>query len=393
MSCCPEGKNTTAGKTAWDLPRWIENWKDLDYESLSSIYGGALQNALHTQFTLQTPPAPFGHQCKISSEEEFQAIVNMWSNVIVSQALDRVQKQPNSPFPHAEVCIGSGKSAQLPSQLPPSVKGKRRTPDWAGKIPSTVNPNDKKAKPKNILPGDTKVSPKWKSGRIQPGKVGKNKYKEDWIQPIGQIYTYCVRVNARYGYIITDMELIVFRIRPAATTDDAVTQEEEEQAYKALDPAIDLGSSREKEPLNSVEGAPEATRALAEGIMEYKAIPWSNHVGSPETSKVLTVNLVLWCLHLMAADCSGIKSEYTPLRDASWNVQTRGETPVFPPAPEVPSQESGPLTETSFNSQLSAMSSPLSKTGHRKRGRDDDEGDHETVIQASPPKRQPPRKR
>ena len=66
----------------------------------------------------------------------------------------------------------------------------------------------------NILPGDTKVGWKWSSRDIEVGDVESSYLATDWLEPIKQIYTYCIKLNVRYGNIITEKELIVTRIRP-----------------------------------------------------------------------------------------------------------------------------------------------------------------------------------
>ena len=84
-------------------------------------------------------------------------------------------------------------------------------PDWAGVCrPRTSNA----FKPENILPGDTKLSSKWKSSKIQTGSVteaGGN--RNEWLWPLMQNFTYCLYCQVRYGYIITDQELVVIRLK------------------------------------------------------------------------------------------------------------------------------------------------------------------------------------
>jgi len=157
-------------------------------------------------------------------------IVILWTKTIVSNGLKAAQKEIGTDLPHEKICMCQGKQAQPPLKVPESIdpesKGKKqnqkhRNPDWAGRKCSTVNPNEPKrkgkkpTKAKNLLPGDTKVSLKWNSASLTIGDIEKADVKDKrWFQPIGQVYTYCVRLNARYGYIITDKELVVFRIRP-----------------------------------------------------------------------------------------------------------------------------------------------------------------------------------
>lgn len=175
-------------------------------------------------------------------------------------------------------------------------------PDWGAIRRSSLNKNS------NILPGDTKLSKKWSSDDIERGYC-ENRWTAscDWFSPLKQIYTYCVRANARYGYLITDKELVVLRITP---TDE-------------LDSQSDLDNLDSQESFRSLDSTP-ASRARDAGILEYKAIPWQtdeNTTSNNSNSEAMTVNLALWWLHIMAADCSAIEDLYVPSRNAVWNAE------------------------------------------------------------------------
>jgi len=92
-----------------------------------------------------------------------------------------------------------------------------------------------------------------------------------------QVYTYCVKANARYGYIITDKEFVVLRIRP------------NENAEKTKGP-------RTYTPKEVTE---------SDGIPEYTSISW-------ESGDQLLVNLALRRLHLLAAS-NGNKVGLSPI--------------------------------------------------------------------------------
>lgn len=402
---CKRGSNTKSGKTPWDIPRQIQEWADFDYQSLDSIYKGALGNVLRFPFDLQPPENPDETSREIHSEEDMTSIVVLWNKRIVSTGLDVAQQKIGAKMPHEKICMCQGKQAQPPLKVPemldPESKGKKqnqkhRNPDWAGKKGSTVNPNEprrkakKATKAKNLLPGDTKVSRKWKSADLIEGDINMADVKNKrWFQPVGQIYTYCVRLNARYGYIITDKELVVFRIRPRPQT--GASQEEvstgkkkkEQDEYRTLDPNIIASSP---EPKDFAEEAPDpATRALTDGVMEYKVIPWSSHTPtSEENPQEMTVNLALWWLYMMAAESSAIEEDYLPLAKAVRDTDPGNKTPAYAVV-GTDSQETAPLHETSFNSQ-SCFTSFESDLGGRKRTRNDD-GDAEMQHTASPSKR------
>ena len=139
-----------------------------------------------------------------------------------------------------------------------------------------------------------------------------------------QLFTYCIRGNARYGYIITDQELVVIRVRAESRKDSDA--ESDRQFDVDLEEFQDL-----KESLPMYDETP-AERARVSGILEYKAISWQNHKdSSQEGSKAMTVNLALWWLHMMAAEGWNIEETYTPLGDAVCNTSTRvqNHSPTF----------------------------------------------------------------
>ncbi|KAL8749807.1 MAG: hypothetical protein Q9199_007467 [Rusavskia elegans] len=141
-------------------------------------------------------------------------------------------------------------------------------PDWAGIKQSPGCPKQ----PPNILPGDTKLGSKWKSSNIEPGKVSKATNRGGWLAAIRQIYTYCIKTDARYGYLLTDKELVAVRI---SWIPDTETTDPEDKAKP---------------------------RSQGTGILEYKAIPWSHEDTEIQSSdNKPTVNLALWWLHMMAA--------------------------------------------------------------------------------------------
>ncbi|KAK0716554.1 hypothetical protein B0T21DRAFT_339397 [Apiosordaria backusii] len=132
--------------------------------------------------------------------------------------------------------------------------------------------------------GDSKVKQKWKSEWLtladkalqittdppyhKPGTPQKDYdkthgVKHDRVKPLSQIATYCRYGETRYGYIITQTELVALRIR----------------LFGAYTPA-------------------NPTRAA----IEYKSVPWS------ASGNQLTVNLAIWAL-----GCMGMNDTHRPL--------------------------------------------------------------------------------
>ncbi len=141
-------------------------------------------------------------------------------------------------------------------------------PNWGAVKNSTIDVKSK-GKAKNILPGDTKLSSKWSSSTINPGDIEKHDVRQDWYQPIAQIFTYCVRNNARYGYLITDKELVVIRVGPENQTDNFDSQ-------RSLDDLESIGivvpETAQGETMDAKVTNP-ADRTMAKGRLEYRSIP------------------------------------------------------------------------------------------------------------------------
>ena len=152
-------------------------------------------------------------------------------------------------------------------------KHKLFRPDWAGML--RPEPSDS-GKGKLILPGETKLARCFTSGKIKTGNIEAASERPAWLWPLGQIFTYCQRAQARYGYLITNEELVVIRLRP---TDPTFTQ-----------PDLKLRHSDRHEG-----SKPSADVLAAYRRLEFKSIPWKHE----SKSDTLTVALTLFFLHMI----------------------------------------------------------------------------------------------
>lgn len=211
--------------------------------------------------------------------------ISQWTHPIVTTALSHAQRQSNDrglrpPF----VAMVAGGNAQ-------SISGYK--PDWAGtRTISPDNPNHTA----NILPGDTKVSYKWKSTEIVPKEVNANDLVQNWFWPLRQIFTYCMNFKTRYGYIISDEEVVAVRVRVPC-------ERLEENKSKRR---IVLSKDR--------------------GTLEY--VPIYNSTQDPSGEKRLTMNLAIWWLHLLAANNRSIQTTYGPLKDEILDGLGKAPTPI-----------------------------------------------------------------
>lgn len=282
---CPTGPNTKSSKSGSVRPRALREWEDFEYDAMDLFDGGKLRGVLKQEFDLQDfseiPELPF---CKYFDENSFESLLIKWNQSVVSEALSETQRVLDQM--HDPVYMVRGGQARSP------YPKKRWKPDWGCVRLSQAKPQ---TKGKNLLPGDTKVSAKWSGKLIEAGEVEYTKKTRNWMRPISQIYSYCVRNNTRYGYIITDAELVAVRI----------------YLGQELNPQVSFNTERSTP--ESVR--PLTNRARDEGFLEYKVIPWADMRNEPRrNSKSMTVNLALWWLHLIAAGETDIRDEYESLR-------------------------------------------------------------------------------
>lgn len=162
------------------------------------------------------------------------------------------------------------------------LEGTKFKSDWAGT--SDIHPScEGTGKPYTILPGDAKPSWVCSSTLVQEfiaqdeeeegdedegvESEAPQKFQELW--PFRQLLHYCLGSFARYGYILTDRELLIVRIRPVDLWE---TEIEDDQVCQDW--------------------------FQDNAVMEYFAVSWDTH-GSTDG---LTICLALWVLHMLAAN-------------------------------------------------------------------------------------------
>lgn len=269
-SRCRKGKNTTMKSSSiksWlTCPQYIEEWDDFGLSSLDAACGGSLREELARRYRLREHPEPPEFPfCEIHDEDSFTSLLILWNWPIVSSALAAAQEESlKHPSGEAVYMVRGGQAlypgGESDSRPRPDWAGVRRPSRHSGVLPRTI-------KGETIIPGDTKLSSKWQSALI-PRELDDGVMKKEWFKPIGQIYQYCLYANARYGYVISDLELLVVRVDLQISDDGIGT------------------------------------------TLRYKSIPWDNHRDAAEGDPdVMTINLALWLLHLAAAWDSRITTD------------------------------------------------------------------------------------
>ncbi len=308
-------KSANTSNIRYLRPKYIKQWDDFDFRSLEAIYGGQLREALAREsidFTDHSaiPRLPFR---EIHDGNSLEALLIKWNQSVVSDALKMTQSRMGAGQSHDQIYMVRGGQANRLLQF---------APDWAGVPRSDSSP----CRPHSILPGDTKVGWKWSSHKIQTGDTEDIWLEDDWLEPIKQIYTYCHALEARYGYIITEKELVVVRVRPSSPEDMRTPVDSQDSVLSFPSPKK-TKKATSSTPLNcSAKNPIEALRR--EGTLEFKAIPWTSDAAKANTSdNSLTVNLALWWLHMMALESHGIDYWYPPLAETTWHQTSETQGP------------------------------------------------------------------
>lgn len=271
-------KSTNTKNSLWLRPAQIVEWQEFDLANLQQTCNGLFFKML----LYPVKPIDFSYLdddvTEFTAERSFESFLFKWTHTIVSKALSKAQNQCELLHPpYVDMVVGC--DAWAPQKF---------QPDWAGVRKAGVKHHDR---PDNILPGDTKVSYKWKSTEINTTKIPSD-YAPSWLWPIMQVFTYCVRLNTRYGYIITDEEIVILRVR----VDRGLVGESGPHGEKSDD------STSEKE-------IPDNT-----GTVEYTSISYDCSKKAHDEG-CLTMNLALWWLHLLAANNPSIQPSYPPLKE------------------------------------------------------------------------------
>ncbi|KAJ4294280.1 hypothetical protein N0V90_007970 [Kalmusia sp. IMI 367209] len=262
-------------------PKWIAKWEGFDTETLQKMYSDIL-GRVGTRDAVE----PKAIDLRVKDETGFSDVVLKWNREVVFQALEEAKQYTG----HDEIVyMVRGALAKDP---PGATK--RYRPDWAA-IAWAPHEQASRKLEDNRLPGDTKYSKKWKSAWVEEGECRRMFGPEDdyptWFWPIAQVFTYCHRLETRYAYIITDEELVLFRVGPNR---------------------------------DSPTPTPKSHRLVIEelvsdGKIEFVSVPWTNgrneegsELGEPNG---LSINTALWWIHLQAASDSSIQWTYPPLEN------------------------------------------------------------------------------
>lgn len=220
-------------------PKNLSEWRDFSYDNLMNGWGHLLQNNTLVKGELQEEITDT--QRSISDEDKVDDIARGWTINSTREALKRGAQilRPNS---HDDIVIAKHTIKFR------TANGELAKPDMA-----IFWRNDART---CLAVGDNKTSKGWNLTRV----LGKNVEGAKPMRPINQITTYCMLGQTRYGWIMSDKELVVCRI-----SFTSVPRDPARKVWK----------------------------------VELKTIPWD--AAGPG---VLTVNLSIWWLGMMGTSKS-----------------------------------------------------------------------------------------
>lgn len=273
-------KNTTNvsfDSVRWDstFPNVVQKWDDFTYEAIIAAYGDvlALSSGQSSQLNsyLQESDIPRTPK-EIYMENNVDTLGICWTCNVLRDPLKTAARTLNGRFKDAigDVTLGS----KMISWKNPENSRSSFNPDWAiidrTKARKYSQEGNTDAKPALYAVGDSKLFQKWKSAYLRREDLQQadcpdssvSVVRHERTKPLEQIATYCRVGETRYGYVVTQNELVVLRARRISKTD----------------------------PNSSQKSA----------AFEYKAIPWSEYGPGK-----LTVNLAIWAL-----GCMGMNTEH-----------------------------------------------------------------------------------
>jgi hypothetical protein len=208
-------------------------------------------------------------------------------------------------------------------------------PDWDADD-STVRYPDRLDICKGILYGDIKVS--WGAQEATNFVNNKREHYErissrrNAVSPFEQVQHYCQQWDTRYGFIVIDKSLIVVRLKLSSPNlslrKPSQTRDVQSLGHKRILSDVSIMTDV-SETFSALSFKPQSDSHDITGL-DVAAIPWDYGKGN-----VLTVDLALFCLVLLAQKDRHLSDQYNSLERSEKN-----RIPAYPTQPEKRRRES-----------------------------------------------------
>lgn len=306
-SRCKDGPNhKTSGSYG---PDEVKPWLDLSWKNFGMMYRDILLNPMgEPQVRNSNDIDP--ERSVIFEEGSVQSLAEHWNEKVVQHAIDGTRKLLHERLPDGP--FAGGKIYFVKNNGPGHLKdkdGNVSKPDWC--LYQKTDAAETEDYYGNLLPGDVKPAKKWKSEWINSPNRSQKK-KADLV--LAQITKYMCLADTRYGFILTEEELVTMRISRYERDIEAL--EKLAQDDKASEAQL-LDSTNY--PLDDEDGAYADTERRLGTLLEFCKIPWAAHgIDS------LTINLTLWWLSVLAVQGPPIKEagKYTSMGAKSPGIST-----------------------------------------------------------------------
>ena len=305
----------------------FKEWEDLTWAHLGTTFQEILQAPIKKR-KIKNRREVSPKRRTLKGEDALTALVERWNEPVVQSALDGTQERLDEIQSN-----GPGNTGRL--QFTKNVgqcnifdeRNRRQRPDLCIYQEGRHDPSGKFV---NLVPGEIKTARKWKSEWIDTHHKPSKKQAR---KSLTQVTKYLTCEGTRYGFILTDEELVPIRLSKALrdiSGEQRQRNKTESDARNILDSVDNFEASDEERSASpeSVEGteadsqeAYDDSERLVDLVLEWKRIPWA-----AEDPDGLTINLVLFCLSLLALQSYSIKEsgKYTSL-----GRRTRGQSLDF----------------------------------------------------------------
>ncbi|KAM0809968.1 hypothetical protein AB5N19_10315 [Seiridium cardinale] len=315
---------STASQANYGPDKYIE-WEDITWENLKATFGDILKKPMGQPQVRDSKDIP-SEKTDIFEEDSVTQLAVAWNEQVLRHVFEGTynamcEYSPQDALRQGRIYLEKNTGRGHVRGL----NGRNQMPDWCA---YQKKPGEGPYFP-NIVPGDSKPAGKWKSEWVK-SKKGTLRRKAHRVMV--QMTKYMWEAKTRYGFILSEEELVPVRLsifaregHLASPGDESGTRkdwiEESDRFFEDEgndEESPDEASQESNAPSNASYSGSTRMNGL---LVEYSRIPWK-----ASGREVLTMNLVLWWLPVLAVQGSAIKQSGTY---TSLGKIRRGTSPSF----------------------------------------------------------------